>query len=376
MFVVTVILFWLFIGFFVALFLIVLSTILLLIWRVRKAKGKNPKKRWLILPLIVLILPLIVLILPLIVLILSLLFELIPLGIISLNWQKNRAEMKEKVTLKSKKIVYWNQNNYHTFVLDGVKYAVISADDEPFNFNQDGFSRGDVIANITVSDDSFSYKLVNGVSERENNMQMILPLKTKSQFLFYGVADSLTVEIRSPYVLAQELPKIQAYYRNLENYDKENVICDALVFGNHNDYQTIDKALKLNLEVFKTLADLSQSEENLITVAVPQDYTDIEAQKKKGDFASGFEQWAINVFSQDKVATQSIRLAKIDQQIYRVKSLGTNMEGVEGSVLEGYKIDPALNAYLLSTVFHGRFINFLLRQSISSHSPSIAIDSA
>lgn len=130
--------------FFVALFFITLNVIFIIIWRVKKRKGKNPKKRYIIIPVTFLII--------------SILVELIPVGWVGLMRAGNKRNSKHVVIAESGEVVYWEERaNGATFKMYGMTYVEV-----PYSGSSSTLKLGKPVANIkSKSDEEALNKIVS-----------------------------------------------------------------------------------------------------------------------------------------------------------------------------------------------------------------------
>jgi energy-coupling factor transporter transmembrane protein EcfT len=99
--------------FFVAIFFIILSVILLLVRSAKIRKGRTVKKRWFVIPVVVLVV--------------SMIAAMIPVGfIVFLRYENGKKSLKLSM-LNQEKRFYWPMGEYQSntgwFEMDGVKYV-------------------------------------------------------------------------------------------------------------------------------------------------------------------------------------------------------------------------------------------------------------
>lgn len=160
--------------FFIAVFCILLSIVPIIIWNIRKRKGKNPKKWWLILPTILLIINVIV--------------AMLPVGYIGFLRFANNANEKPVIYADSGKVLYWPMGEYEPttswFEMDGIKYERVSGwlNDSSFLHNGEELL-GKPVANIkydpshTSAFNNFMWILLSGKTYSEQNISTLYPIK-------------------------------------------------------------------------------------------------------------------------------------------------------------------------------------------------------
>ena len=120
--------------FFLALFFITLNVIFIIIWRVKKRRGKTPKKRYIVIPIIFLII--------------SILVELIPVGWVMMVRSGNERISKNVIIAQSGKVGYWGRkansdDTFEYFEMDGTTYVHILQTDSSHTWKL-----GEPVANI------------------------------------------------------------------------------------------------------------------------------------------------------------------------------------------------------------------------------------
>jgi energy-coupling factor transporter transmembrane protein EcfT len=100
--------------FFLVLFFITLNVVFIIIWRAKKRRGKTPKKRYIVIPIIFLII--------------SILVELIPIGWVIMVRSGNKSISKNVIIAQSGKIGYWGRkansdDTFEYFEMDGTTYV-------------------------------------------------------------------------------------------------------------------------------------------------------------------------------------------------------------------------------------------------------------
>jgi uncharacterized BrkB/YihY/UPF0761 family membrane protein len=125
--------------FVVALFFIVLNSIFIIIWNVKKHRGKPVKKRWLVIPVVFLII--------------NGILMLFPVGFVIFLRIANSSARPEIVYAPSGKVLYWIEDemgSIPSFELDEVKYVHIqdARSDDPFVIKYDETQLEEPIANI------------------------------------------------------------------------------------------------------------------------------------------------------------------------------------------------------------------------------------
>lgn len=160
--------------FLIAMFFIIVNTVLIVIWNVRKRRGKNPKKWWRVVPTVLLVVNVIV--------------ALILVGYIGFLRFTNNVSAVEIVYADSEKILYWPMGEYEPtttwFEMDGIRYERVSGwlNDSSFLHNGEELL-GEPVAIIKYDPshssgyNNFVWILLSGKTYSEQNISILYPIK-------------------------------------------------------------------------------------------------------------------------------------------------------------------------------------------------------
>ena len=157
-----------------AVFLIIASITLIVIWKARKRSGKNPKKWWRLVSIVLLIV--------------NVILALIPVGYLGFLRFSNDTNKDEVVYAESGKVLYWPMGEYGPttswFEMDGIKYERVPGWLNDSSFLDNGWELlGEPIANIkydpshTSAFNNFMWILLSGKTYSENNISTLYPIK-------------------------------------------------------------------------------------------------------------------------------------------------------------------------------------------------------
>lgn len=322
--------------FFSAFFFIVLNLIFIIIWKLRKGRGKNPKKSHLIIPTIFLVISFIV--------------ELIPIGWIGFLRYANRKESKKVIIAESGKIVYWDtldngDANLDRFEMDDINYV-----SSKIGASKDTWKLEKPVANIRYKSHEEGLNKVMDFLFAYDNTSMLYPVINNGGFDLYTTGGSI-------YCPENEKNFVSAYYKDFLNYDTQNCRCKYGVFSeskvkeggdSKTDFNSTDivEDITLNQNVFETLYEMNDSQA-IESIKIPEKYSNIRNAKKTGDSVLGYNYRIVHVYSKDKIASKDVTLNLIDGQLYREVSSG-------GGNLKGYRLPTELNEYLKNTIFQDK----------------------
>jgi len=340
------------IVFSIAVFFIVLSITLIVVWNIRKRRGKNPRKWWLVAPTILLIINVIV--------------ALLPVGYVGFLRYANNSAEQPIVYADSKKVLYWPMDDYEPttnyFEMGGVKYVRFREgfSDESFFLDYGDERLGKPVANIKYdpSDSSpfndFMWVLLSGRTYSEQNVSTVYPVANDNNFDFYYVGNSPGSASRASgtFFAENSIDSIKAYYADVANYDTQNIVCDYTVFADSEGWtdqygqphKDVKENLILNPEVFNELQSLYDSHQALERVDIPQKYLDIQKAAVPGTSFWGYDKREIFAYSKDKMAYEHVILVLIDGQVY-VNS------GSGAGYITCYTLSDELNQYIVDTIF-------------------------
>jgi hypothetical protein len=182
--------------FFSVLFFVTLNLIFIIIWRVKSRKGKTPKKRYIVIPIIFLIIG------PLI--------ELIPIGWVGMVRSGNKSSSKDVIIAESDKIVYWGygangDETCENFKMDGTTYVEIV-----YSGLSDTSKLGKPVANIRFkSDEAVLNKIMKSLFARDDT-STLYPVINEKGFKLYTIGNIF-------YCPENQKDLILAYYKNLSH---------------------------------------------------------------------------------------------------------------------------------------------------------------
>lgn len=158
--------------FFVALFFIILNVTFIIIWKVKKRKGKNPKKRYIVIPIIFLII--------------SLLVELIPVGWVGLMRAGNKRNFKNVVRAESGEVVYWgelaNGDTADNFEMYGMTYVEV-----PYSGSSNTLKLGKPVANIKSKADEEGLNKIVGALFASDFTSTLYPVINDKDLEIYTI---------------------------------------------------------------------------------------------------------------------------------------------------------------------------------------------
>ena len=339
--------------FFTATFFIIASIVFIIFYKIRKRRGSNPKKRWIVIPVVILVFNIII--------------ALIPVGFFAFIRFTNSASHEPVEMAKSKKVIYWpmrnSQPNTDLFEMDGEYYVAFNVNNTKNKFLLD-YSVDLLmapIANIQYdpSYDSnlfnkFMFKVFSGKTITEESISAIYPVENENKFSFFYIGkkpkgDSI---IENTYCARNELNSIIEYYYNASNYDTQNVLSEQDVFpknktANNKDYVpplNVKKEIALNPGIFEELHSYATNKPNYVRFYVPKKYIDIKETKTPGASYYGYEQRELKARSKDNLAYRHIYIVLINDRTYVCEV--QSYDYIYSCPLPDY-----LNQYVINTVF-------------------------
>lgn len=177
--------------FFIALFFIVVSIVAIILWNVRKQKGKAPRKLWLVLPSVLLTI--------------SLLAAILPFGYIGFIRSTNSQLVDNVVYAKSGTVIYWPIDDFYNntttawFEMDGIKFVR-----QDYSVDSENYSLGEPIANIQSNPSlsnwfgEFMTFLGTGKTAKQLNVSAIYPIENDEGLVLYAVKGNSGVGIYCP----------------------------------------------------------------------------------------------------------------------------------------------------------------------------------
>ena len=188
--------------FFIALLFIVLNVIFIIIWSIKKRKGKIPQKRYIVIPIIFLVI--------------SLLIEIIPIGWIGMIRSGNENSSKEVIIAKPDKLVYWGygangDDTLNNFKMDGINYIGIS-----YLGSSDTWKLGRPIANIRPkSADETLNKIMNSLTAR-NDISTLYLVANEKEFKLYTIENAISIRHTiTIYCPENQKDLVLKYYKDL-----------------------------------------------------------------------------------------------------------------------------------------------------------------
>ena len=319
--------------FFSALFFIILNLILIIIWKLRKRNGKNPKKRYIVITTIFLII--------------SMLVGLIPIVWLSFVRAANNRSSKNVIMAESGKIVYWGiskngDSTIERFEMDGKNYVELG-----IGGSKNTWELGKPVANVRYKSDEDGVHKFMGVLFAYNKPSTLYPIVNNERFDLYTIGSNI-------YSPENDKDVVSTYYKDISNYNTQNCTYEYAVFSESkdaeaeksktsSDYINKYESVNINKNTFETLYKISDSR-NLETIKIPEKYIDIRNKKNKGDPLWGYDNRRIYVYSKDKVTSKQVELDLIDGQIYRETGTG------DGNI-KGYRLPNELNEYIKNEIF-------------------------
>lgn len=331
----------------IAMFFIILSTVFLIIRRVKKRRGKLVKRRWFVIPTVILVFNILVI--------------SIPIGYIVFLRIANNSQASDIIYAESGKVLYWPMGEYEPttnwFEMDGTKYVQFREgfSEEPFFLNSTEDKRGEPIVNINYDpansnafNDAMTF-LLTGSSSEKLSTSTIYPLINENGFEFYEVSGNVGNDVFCP---ETKLDSIKAYYANIFNYDTQNLTCEYSVYtdeegsGERRDtpYINIKKKVIVEPDVFKEMDQALESGHGVKQVEVPQKYLEIEEAARPGTPIFGYDERELFAYSKDKMAYRHVNLVLLEGQVYVQQESG-------GNYITGYPLPDEMNQYIIETVF-------------------------
>ena len=333
----------------IAIFFIIVSTVFLIIRRGKKRKGKLVKKRWFVIPMVILVFNIIV--------------ACIPIGYIVFLRVANSSKTADIVYAESGKALYWPMGEYEStttwFEMDGTKYVQFRKgfSEEPFFLSSTVDKRGEPIANISYDpansnafNDAMTF-LLTGNSREKLSMSTIYPLVNENSFEFYEVSGNVGNDVFCP---EAKLDSIKAYYADISNYDTKNLTCEYSVYtyeegnGERRDtpYINIEKEVIVEPDVFEEMDQALESGQGVIEVEIPQKYIELEEAAQPGTPILGYDERELFAYSKDKMVYRQVSLILLEGQVYV-------QQGASGNYITGYPLTDEMNQYIIDTVFVG-----------------------
>jgi len=333
--------------FFVAIFFAGAGAVGIVVWNVRKRRGKSPKKRWLVIPSIVLVI--------------SVIAALLPVSYIGFLRLANNSNMRPIEYAESGIMLVWPMGAHESttawFEMDGVKYVSLRTvfSSSPFFLSIDEDRFGEPVANIrdnpaaTNAFNEFMIWLLSGGTTAEQSVSTIYPIMNDNGFDLYHV--NVFVGINA-YCAEGQLDSLKAYYFNLANYETRTVTSRHTVYvdgegtGTRRDAPTLDIRREVSLApgVFFDLHRMYDDEHGYERVEIPANYNEIADVAIPGTPIFGYDRRQIFAYSMDKMAYMHVNLALIGGRVYVYHVSGAGFIG-------GYPLSDEMNSYIINVVF-------------------------
>jgi hypothetical protein len=347
-------------------FFILISLIFLIVWIVKKRRGKAPRKRGLVIPLVVLIV--------------NAMIALIPIGFAAFIRHMNSQSAEEVVYAASGKILHWTGAEgelTRRFEMDGAEYIAFYeySSLKAFYFNDTDDKRGEAVANIEYPPinrgtvDKALMFLTTGSAEDEIKISTVYPLINENGFSFLEVTNSGN----TIYCRASELDAIDAYYADFSNYDTQNLGCAYFVYGDeyYKDgsltHVRVEKDVIMSPDVFEELYRMSGLGQEAVRVEISRRHNEPgNAGPQPGDIASDYYDCDLRAYSKDKMIFTETPLALIDGQAYILRGVEFSSEG---DYITGYPLAEDMNRYIIDAVFTKQRSQQEKNASMAEYSP-------
>jgi len=333
--------------FFVAVFFILASIVIIAIWKTRKRKGKNPKKWWLVIPTALLII--------------NVLVAMLPVGYIGFLRFANSTNRKPVIYAKSEIMLVWPMGEHEStqayFEMDGIKYIRFreSFSNDSFFLDYGDERLGEPVANIKNNPaasnafNEFMTWLLTGSTTDKLSISTIFPIINDNEFELYHCNANSGINAYCP---EEKSNSIKAYYSDKSNYDTENPICKYTVFASSEDWNDensrphndIKRTIILKAGVFDELYLLYDTDQDIQRIEIPQKYLDISEKAVPGTPFLGYDERWLTAYSKDGLAYRHVVLALIDDKVYIERGSGYGYIG-------GYPLSSETNQYIIDNVF-------------------------
>jgi len=321
---------------------------MIILWHVRKRRGKTPKKRWLVIPVSLLVMGVIA--------------ALLPVGYIGFLRIANSANQKPAVYAASGITVYWPVTGKYSstntrFEMDGIGYVNFTQNisGEPFFLDYNEDMLGEPVANIK-NDPSTSNAfnewmtwLLTGSTSDKLNTRTIYPVVNDHGFHLYHISGFSDTNAFCP---EEQIDAIKAYYRDMTNYDTQNVKIKYSVYTdgegsgirNNTPYLNVEKEMILAEGVFAELSQILEYKQNEVQITIPDSYKRLDEAATPGTPVFGYDERRLYAYSADRIAYRHILLVYIENRAY-IELLSTS------DYIAGYPLPDEMNQYIINTVF-------------------------
>ena len=343
------------------LFLAGINIILIIVWNIRKHRGKSPKKRYVVIPTVILVI--------------SIAITLIPVGFVCFLRAGNSTISSDIVMAESGEIIHWGHDEnggatISNFDWNGVKYVEIGYG------SSNTWKLGDAIANIRYeSDDSAFGKFWNKLFAYDDT-STLYPVSNDGGFDLYTIGSYM-------YCPVSEREALTAYYDDNSNYDLVHCTYEHVVFAEGNEeIDSLSKDIELTPALSKELLQLEkyllqyayltgedsyvemEEDSNIdknkmtdlshlpvpVTLNVPEKYKKIAEERVPGTPFDGFEQGTITLYSKDGVMNKTIWIALLDDQVYCLMTI-TFGDDKKPDTITGYQLSSKLNESIKAIIY-------------------------
>ena len=312
--------------FFIAMFFVIANVVIIIIWSVRKRRGKNPRKWWFIVPLIFLIFNVVV--------------ALIPVGFVGFLRVVNSYADEPVVYSDSGVVIYWptEEHNLETtawFEMDGNRYVSSwNCDfDNKFYIDDNDEKRGEPIANLRYDPknrdafNNFMWFVLSGKTYENQNdsISTLYPVTNENDFDIYYVNGGMGT---GTYFLESDVNAIREYYSDIKNYDMQNLNCPY--YDQTENGYWIEKEVDFKQGVFEELYSFRSDKQSRKSFQV--------------DPSEDYKDATVHAYSKDGIAYMQAPLVLVGNKVYA-------WCGNSGYDYEGYPLSDEMSQYLIETVF-------------------------